>query len=342
MFADAVNQWLNQTALPMEIRVDQDDGDYFDHTCHSYPEYSENREQHEYRCIDPGHTLANMRSQISRHGYDFCSKAAFVRVCETNHKVLPKSILEDRLDRQSIHIAKRFFSSDIEQELQKNGDDAEAKFVRLVRNWFEACDERGIDIYTQVKHLQDFFDFLSKLIDWQEMPPPFSYIQGMPVPTYESLMQGITTRLQIFSLSNMPINQRAISTVGIESFFSELTSMEFSGLGCPKAVDIPRLISHVTELNFIRHDSGRGFVFNTTNRGSYPYDTLEPPLDRNQTQFDLPRVCKKRKVQTLLALPKAITRGQLTIREFHRKDESKVPLHRCSGVLDDFNAMDPS
>ena len=62
----------------MVIRVDQDDGDYFEHTCHSYPEYSEKREEHEYRCIDLGHTLANMRSQISRYGYDFCSKAAFV------------------------------------------------------------------------------------------------------------------------------------------------------------------------------------------------------------------------------------------------------------------------
>ena len=118
--------------------------------------------------------------------------------------------------------------------------------------------------------------------------------------------------------------------------------MEFSGLGYPKAVDIPRLRSHITELNSIRHDSSHGFVFNTTNRGSYPYDTLEPPLDRNQTRFDLPRVRKKRKAQTLLALPKAITRGQLKIREFHHRDESKVPLHRCSGVLDDFNAMDPS
>ena len=163
----------------------------------------------------------------------------------------------------------------------------------------------------------------------------------MPVPTYESIMQGISTQLQIFTLSNMPINQRAISTVGIESFFSELTSMEFSGLGCPKAVDIPRLISHVTELNSIRHDPKHGFVFNTTNRGTYPYDTLEPPLDRNQPQFDLPRVCKKCKAQTLLALLKAIMRGQLTIKEFHLKDESKVPLHRQSGVPDDFNAMDP-
>ena len=105
MFADAVNQWLNQSAIPMEIRVDQADGDYFNHTCHSYPEYSENREQHEYRCIDPGHILARRHSKISRHGYDFCSKAAFVHVSERNHKVHPKSILEDRLDRQSIRIA---------------------------------------------------------------------------------------------------------------------------------------------------------------------------------------------------------------------------------------------
>ena len=163
----------------------------------------------------------------------------------------------------------------------------------------------------------------------------------MPVPTYESIVQGISTRLQIFTLSNMPINQRAISTVGIESFFSELTSMEFSGLGFPKAVDIPRLISHITELNSIRHDPNCGFVFNTTNRGTYPYETLEPPLDRNQTQFDLPQIHKKCKAQTLLALLKAIMHGQLTIREFHCKDESKVPLHRRSGVPDDFNAMDP-
>ena len=118
--------------------------------------------------------------------------------------------------------------------------------------------------------------------------------------------------------------------------------MEFSGLGCPKAVDIPRLRSHVTELNSIGHDSSRGFVFNTTNIGSYPNDAFEPPLDGHQTQCDLPRVRKKRKAQTLLALPKVIMHGQLTIRESHHRDESKVPLHRCSGVPDDFNAMDPS
>ena len=344
IFETNATEWLSLSTVPMELTINLDEfgQDFFEHQCHSYPEFNRDRNQPEHRCIDPGHTLANMRSQISRYGYEFCSKAAFFRVSESNHDILPKSILEDRLDRQSIRIAKRFFSKDVEDELTKNNDHREAKFVKLVRNWFDACDERGVDVYTRMKHLQEFAKFLDDLIEWQQMPPPINYVRGMPVPTYESLMQGITTRLQIFALSTTPINQRAISTVGIESFFSDLTHMEFSGLGCPKAVDIPRLITHVTQLNAIRHDPHRGFSFNTTNRGVYPYDTLLPPADTNQSVFDLPRPRKQRKAPKLLALPKAITRGQLTIREFHRKDEAKVPLDKRAGVPDTFNPMDPS
>ena len=144
-----------------------------------------------------------------------------------------------------------------------------------------------------MKHLHAFATFLSGLVQWKDMPPPINYFKSMPVPTYESLMQGISTRLQIYVLSTMPINQRSISTVGIESFFSDITHMEFSGLGCPKAVDIPRLITHVTELNTIRHDPNCGFAFSTTNRGAYPYDTLLPPSDVNQTMFDLSCPCKQ-------------------------------------------------
>ena len=108
------------------------------------------------------------------------------------------------------------------------------------------------------------------------------------------LMQGISTHLQIYVLSTMPINQRSISTVGIKSFFSDITThMEFSGLGCPKAVDIPCLITQVTELNTIRHDPNHGFAFSTTNRGAYPYDILLPPSDVNQTRFDLPHPRKQ-------------------------------------------------
>ena len=344
IFAINAADWLQSSTVQMSLSVNLNEtgSEVVTHHCHSYPELNEDRQQSEYRTIDPGHTLANMRSQISHYGYDFCSKAAFVRVSETNHDVHPKSILEDRIDRQSIRIAKRFFSEEVQNELQKNGDKKEAKFVQLVRNWFQACDEQGIDVHTRMKHLNDFSKFLAGLVQWTEMPPPINYIKGMPVPMYESLMQGISTHLLIYVLSTIPINQRSISTVGIESFFSDITHMEFSGLGCPKAVDIPRLITHVTELNTIRHDPNCGFVFSTTNRGVYPYDTLLPPSDVNQTRFDLPRPRKQRKAPKLLALPKAITCGQLTIREFHRKDEGKIPLDKRAGVPVTFNAMDPT
>ena len=112
------------------------------------------------------------------------------------------------LNWQSICIAKRFFAEEVQNELQKNGDNKEAKFVQLVRNWFQACDEQGIDVYTQMKHIHEFSTFLAGLVQWTEMPPPINYIKGMLVPTYESLMQGISTRLQIYVLSTMLINQR--------------------------------------------------------------------------------------------------------------------------------------
>ena len=342
IYEDSMMKWESDSSIPLNLQISQGQSAPFTHCSYSYPGMSQQRKQPEHRAIDPGHTLANMRSQISRHGYTFCKTAAFKRVSESNHAVLPKSILEDKLDRQSIRIAKRFFSKEVEDELTKNNDHSEAKFVGLVRNWYEACDERGIDVYTRLRNLEKFYRYMHSKVEWETFPPPGRYIQGMPIQTYESIMQGISTRMQIFALSPTPVNQRSISTLSIESFFSELTNMEFSGLGCPKAIDIPRLISHVTELNNIRHELDRGFSFNTTNRAAYPYHTLEKPQDPNLTVFDLPRHRKKCKDQTLLALPKAITRGTLPIREHHRKNESKVLLHKRAGIPDAFNPMDPS
>ena len=179
-------------------------------------------------------------------------------------------------------------------------------------------------------------------VGWESFPPPGRYVQGMPIQTYESIMQGISTRMQIFALSPTPVNQRSISTLSIDSFFSELTNMEFSGLGSPKAVDIPRLISHVAELTNICYKLDRGCSFHTTNRAASPYHTLERPQDQNLNVFDIPRRRKKRKEQSLLALLKAITRGTLPIREHHRKNESKVLMHKRAAVPDAFNPMEPS
>ena len=101
-------------------------------------------------------------------------------------------------------------------------------------------------------------------------------------------------------------------------------------------------VTNVTELNNIHHELDRGFLFHTTNRAAYPYHTLERPQDPNLNVFDIPRHRKKCKEQSLLALPKAITRGTLPIREHHCKNESKVLMHKRAGVPDAFNPMEPS
>ena len=74
------------------------------------------------------------------------------------------------------------------------------------------------------------------------------------------IFQNISTRMQLFHFADKPVNQRSISTLVIESFFSELMQMEFTGIGCLKSVDIPCLITYVTSMNNIHHDPER-FVF---------------------------------------------------------------------------------
>ena len=53
----------------------------------------------------PTHILTNMRSQIGRHGYHGVHKEAFLRVPDTDHNVLPRTIIEDQLDKQSSDLA---------------------------------------------------------------------------------------------------------------------------------------------------------------------------------------------------------------------------------------------
>ena len=66
--------------------------------------------------------------------------------------------------------------------------------------------------------------------------------------------------------------------------------MEITDLGCPKSVDVPRLMSYCAALNNIRHDPDRGFEFHTASTTAYPYHLLEllTKRDNTSTQFDEP------------------------------------------------------
>ena len=163
------------------------------------------------------------------------------------------------------------------------------------------------------------------------------HIDGMPVTTFEAILITISARFTLYSIAQLgSYNHHAISTLGIESFFSDLTQMEFSGLSTPKSCDIPKLISHLVELNRVKHDPDRGFEFNIPKDTVYPYYLMEdadcdnrPPYFDNW--FNHERLCKKHQKWSKILDPFKQDRGVFGVQsDLYQINESKILMeHRA-------------
>ena len=128
-----------------------------------------------------------------------------------------------------------------------------------------------MEITDRIRHLNTMYEYMVGKCNFSDYPPPKTHVEGIPIKTYEALLHTISTRFSLFGLSSSnSYNTRSTSTLAVESFFSDLTRFEFSGLGAPKAVDIPKLISHVVHINSLKHNPHRGFEFTTSTRDNYP------------------------------------------------------------------------
>ena len=113
--------------------------------------------------------------------------------------------------------------------------------------------------------------------------------------------------------------------------------MEFSGLGTPKSCDIPKLISHLVELNRVKHDPHRGFEFNITKDTVYPYYLMEEDDGENRhpyfdNWFDHERLRKKRRKWSKIADPFKQDRGVSGVcPDLYRINESKILMERRAG-----------
>ena len=124
------------------------------------------------RTFDYTHILNNLRYHICNRGFTRVSTKAFVNVSKVNHDVLPLAIFEDKLDRQNCVILQRFFSEDVEEILELNGNKSEAEFVKRTRNWYRACDERGIDMKERLKYLNEMYSYLIGKCNISDYTPP--------------------------------------------------------------------------------------------------------------------------------------------------------------------------
>ena len=156
---------------------------------------SASRKQLEPRTFDFTHILMNLRNQILIRGYDFCRKEHFEELCKERPDILRIALVYDKIDTQNAFTAIKMFNYSVECWMKKKGYIVTAQFIRLVRNWHDACNRRGLSADTRVQYLNNMHEFLTAGIKFNAVPFQFAerYVRGMTWQTFEALLQNIST-----------------------------------------------------------------------------------------------------------------------------------------------------
>ena len=342
---EEVRRWERNSPVKLNIS-DRQAG--IQHIPFNFPEFNTERNKIEMRTFDYTHILNNLRFHICNKGFEGVSPEAFIKISDNDNDILPRAIVEDKLDRQNASISQRFFSAEVEEALRDINCKSEADFVHVTRNWYNACDKRGIGVIERLKYLRDMYHYLLNWYKLSDYPPQTTHVRGMPIRTFEALLHTISSRFILYGLSkSKSYNNRAISTLAVESFFSDLNRYEFSGLGSPKSVDIPKLLSHIVHVNTTKHNPNRGFEFVTSMRDNYPCYLMEMQGHEDEGEvfascaFDVIDYKRNKRPIKLFSLskPKSITRGKRGIRELFRIDESRLTAEQRLGKKVDITSL---
>ena len=157
-----------------------------------YPEMSKIWKQIEFRSLDYTHQLTNLHAIICKSGIDNVHTCEFQHISNEYPEILDKGIVFGSLDKQCASFAIQLFSQQVEDKLLENSAYHEAHFVQLVRNWYNACDSRGMPADERVNKLWEFYAYLTKDIDFDRFPGYSQYVKGIPIITYEGILQNIS------------------------------------------------------------------------------------------------------------------------------------------------------
>ena len=182
----------------------------------------------------------------------------FKRICDNYPEILSKGIVYGSLDKQCTSFAIQLFSPGVEQKLIQNKAYNEALFTKLVRNWYNACHSRSMSTDDRVNNLWAFYSYLTKDIDFDIFPGFTQYVKGIPIITYAGILQNISVRLSLYTISKFcTYNHRSISSLICKSFFSTMASKDPGKTGCPKAVDVPKIMSDMITIEEYKEDALR-------------------------------------------------------------------------------------
>ena len=101
-------------------------------------------------------------------------------------------------------------------------------------------------------------NYLMEFYSPEHFPMNTSYMHNVPATTFQSIMQNISTRIHLYHLSKAKIyNHRSVSTLAVESLFSDLASLASNTNGVPMAANIPKHISQMTLLNAAKNNPSK-------------------------------------------------------------------------------------
>ena len=157
--------------------------------------------------------------------------------------------MEDKADPQNVFTAVCFFSSAVQMFMIENGYTEMVNFIEIMRNWFHACNDHGIKADEHVEHWYNMHKYLTKDIEFNKFPSPFSccYIKGMPIQTFKALLH-----LYVAAIHDM-YNSRAISTLPSESYFLDVKHIDKDGRGYTKGPAVNKLVGKSTTVNALKH-----------------------------------------------------------------------------------------
>ena len=145
-------KWLERSPVPVVYKVPSNY--HSDYSIFSYPEYNRHRSQIEPRVIDPSHILTNLRLHATTKGFFGLNSTAFQDVAKERSDILNLALVQEPIaDKQNVPFAQKVFSESVELELCKLGYLNEAFLVRTVRNWYNACNERGLSVETRLEYI---------------------------------------------------------------------------------------------------------------------------------------------------------------------------------------------
>lgn len=250
----------------------------------AYPEYNESQKQLEPKVLDSHHLFVNCRCRVCEFGFPGygITAQAWWDVAKAYPSVISLVIVKDLIDKQSNALARKVFSEKVQLKMLElyDGDRhyrKEALFCHLIRNWYRAEDEKGISAKERAKFRLAFRKFLLEPVDLSNLPQYGAFVCGMPRQMFEGFLINIDIKLILYPLVKKgTMNVHAVGSLQNETLFSEMTDMEPTKKGCPKAVNAPRMMSSTTELQHYCHQPDkRNFSIRTSRNLVYPRTELE-------------------------------------------------------------------